>query len=293
MKKRIIILAILIVLLIGGFVIGAYALSDSAKKEEDKPTTETKTKKTESTPKEDNKKAETEKQETTKDSVTDDKDVVTKGSSDAEKNTPTKNKTDSTNQNGNQSEATQTFSLSTTGFKTSNVAPVLGGEVTTTYLSSSPSFQKIFQNLTIEINQYKVEHVVNANKTVNASSPESYLANKNGYVITLDISIKNNSSQDKMYKADQISLVGANEFVGGSLDNFVPTNFHLSGSKADPYNFTAGKTARGLLTFTMTEAVYTDLATDSKIGVPNPDKFDSNISQDKAGDDIVVAFPVK
>ncbi|MBC6297203.1 DUF5068 domain-containing protein [Listeria sp. FSL L7-1517] len=293
MKKRIFILTILIVILIGGVVIGAYALNDTPTKEADKQTTETKTKKSAATPKEENEPTQTDKQETTKDSVTDDKETVTKGSSEVEKNTPSKNNTDSTSPENNENETTPTFSLSTTGFKYSNVKPVLGGTVTTTYLSSSPSFQKIFQNLTIEINQYKVEHVVDANKTVNASNPESYLANKNGYVITLDLSIKNTSTKDKMYKADQISLVGANEFVGGSLDNFIPTNFHLLGSKADPYIFTAGKTARGLLTFTMTEALYNDLAMDPKIGVPNPDKFDSSVSQDKAGDNIVVAFPVK
>ncbi|EAH4443132.1 DUF5068 domain-containing protein [Listeria innocua] len=289
MKKRIIILAVLVVLLIGGVVIGVYANGNTAKDNEDKKTT---AKKATSTPKDTNKTVDTEKKDTVKDSVTDDKGVVTKGSSDIEKNAPAKSGGNSTESNTN-TPSTPAFSLSTSGFKTSNVASVLGGTVTTTYLSSSPSFQKIFQNLTIDVNQYKVEHVVGANKSVSASNPESYLANKNGYVITLDISIKNTSSKDKMYKADQITLVGANEFVGGSLDNFVPSNFHLIGSKSDPNNFAAGKTARGLLTFTMTEAVYNDLAADSKLGVPNPDKFDSTVPEEKAGDDVVVSFPVK
>ncbi|MBC1968920.1 DUF5068 domain-containing protein [Listeria sp. FSL L7-0233] len=280
MKKRIIILAVLVVLLIGGVVVGVYANGNSAKDNETKTTA----KKTTSTPK---KTTDTKKTEPTKDSVTDDKGVVTKGSSDVEKNAPAKSNGSSTDT------STPAFSLSATGFKTSNVSSVLGGTVTTTYLSSSPSFEKIFEYLTIEVNQYKVEHVVGANKSVSASNPESYLANKNGYVITLDLSIKNTSSKDKMYKADQITLVGANEFVGGSLDNFVPSNFHLIGSKADPNIFTAGKTARGLLTFTMTEDVYNDLAADSKIGVPNPDKFDASVSAANAGDDVVVSFPVK
>ncbi|MBC2127226.1 DUF5068 domain-containing protein [Listeria marthii] len=280
MKKRIIILAVLVVLLIGGVVVGVYANGNSAKDNEPKTTA----KKTTSTPK---KTTDTKKTEPTKDSVTDDKGVVTKGSSDVEKNAPAKSNGSSTDT------STPAFSLSAKGFKTSNVSSVLGGTVTTTYLSSSPSFEKIFEYLTIEVNQYKVEHVVGANKSVSASNPESYLANKNGYVITLDLSIKNTSSKDKMYKADQITLVGANEFVGGSLDNFVPSNFHLIGSKADPNIFTAGKTARGLLTFTMTEDVYNDLAADSKIGVPNPDKFDASVSAANAGDDVVVSFPVK
>ncbi|EAE8347214.1 DUF5068 domain-containing protein [Listeria monocytogenes] len=291
MKKRIIILAVLVVLLIGGVVIGVYASGNSAKDDNENKTT---AKKATSTPKkttDTEKKETTTKEATTKDSVTDDKGVVTKGSSDVDKNAPAKNNSSATDKNS--SSATPAFSLSSTGFKTSNVSSVLGGTVTTTYLSSAPSFEKIFENLTIEVNQYKVEHVVGANKAVSASNPESYLANKNGYVITLDISVKNTSSKDKMYKADQITLIGANEFVGGSLDNFVPSNFHLIGSKADPNIFTAGKTARGLLTFTMTEAVYNDLATDSKIGVPNPDKFDASVSEAKAGDDVVAAFPVK
>lgn len=299
MKKWIIIFTVLIILLVSGVVIGVYANSSNTDAKPDKAKTSTTTNKPKSTTKEEKKPADTatdkkdSSNETSKDTVTDDKGVVTKGSSDVEKNAPAKNSTGSKEQNKSETPTTPTFSLSTSGFKTSNVAPVLGGNVTTTYLSSTPSFQKIFQNLTIEINQYKVEHVVNADKNVSASNPESFLANKNGYVITLDISIKNTSTKDKMYKADQISLVGANEFAGGSLDNFVPSNYHLIGSKSDPYNFTAGKTARGLLTFTMTEDVYNDIASNPKIGVPNPDKFDSTISQDKAGDDIVVAFPVK
>ncbi|ACK39907.1 DUF5068 domain-containing protein [Listeria monocytogenes] len=289
MKKRIIILAVLVVLLIGGVVAGVYASGNSAKDNNKDNESKTTAKKTTSTPK---KTTDTEKKETTtKDSVTDDKGVVTKGSSDVEKNAPAKSNSSATDKSS--SPATPAFSLSTSGFKTSNVSSVLGGTVTTTYLSSSPSFEKIFENLTIEVNQYKVEHVVGANKAVSASNPESYLANKNGYVITLDISVKNTSSKDKMYKADQITLIGANEFVGGSLDNFVPSNFHLIGSKADPNIFTAGKTARGLLTFTMTESVYNDLAADSKIGVPNPDKFDASVSEAKAGDDVIAAFPVK
>ncbi|EAC3351929.1 DUF5068 domain-containing protein [Listeria monocytogenes] len=291
MKKRIIILAVLVVLLIGGVVIGVYASGNSAKDNNESKTT---AKKATSTPKkaiDTEKKETTTKEATTKDSVTDDKGVVTKGSSDVEKNAPAKNNSSATDKSN--SPTTPAFSLSSTGFKTSNVSSVLGGTVTTTYLSSAPSFEKIFENLTIEVNQYKVEHVVGANKAVSASNPESYLANKNGYVITLDISIKNTSAKDKMYKADQITLIGANEFVGGSLDNFVPSNFHLIGSKADPNIFTAGKTACGLLTFTMTEAVYNDLAADSKIGVPNPDKFDASVSEANAGDDVVASFPVK
>ncbi|EAE3522111.1 DUF5068 domain-containing protein, partial [Listeria monocytogenes] len=162
-----------------------------------------------------------------------------------------------------------------------------------TYLSSSKSFQKDFEALTLFINQYKVEHVINPTKEVSASNPESYLANKNGYVITLDISIKNNSKKDKMYKADQISLLGASKSVGGSLDNFTPSGFHLIGSSSDPYNFTAGKTARGLLTFTMDEATYNDLAKDSQIGVPDPSRFDSSSTKGSSQDNVVAPFPIK
>lgn len=100
---------------------------------------------------------------------------------------------------------TEAFSFSPSGFKVSTVESILGGDVTTTYLSSSKSFQKDFEALTLFINQYKVEHVINPTKEVSASNPESYLANKNGYVITLDISIKNNSKKIRCIK--QIKLV--------------------------------------------------------------------------------------
>ncbi len=82
MKKRIIILAVLVVLLIGGVVVGVYANGNSAKDNKDNES-KTTAKKATSTPK---KTTDTEKKETTtKDSVTDDKGVVTKGSSDVKK----------------------------------------------------------------------------------------------------------------------------------------------------------------------------------------------------------------
>lgn len=40
------------------------------------------------------------------------------------------------------------------------------------------------------------------NKVVSVSNLESYLVNKNGYVIILDIFIKNIFVKDKMYKVD-------------------------------------------------------------------------------------------
>ncbi|EAC3827790.1 TPA_asm: DUF5068 domain-containing protein [Listeria monocytogenes] len=281
MKKWMVIISIISLVAL----LGACGNNDNEKDQEDKSTTDSTTKKAKSSSNESNKAAETKENDTNDKAATTDK-----GSSN-----PTKEEKDtSTTTDTPKSPAkTEAFSFSPSGFKVSTVESILGGDVTTTYLSSSKSFQKDFEALTLFINQYKVEHVINPTKEVSASNPESYLANKNGYVITLDISIKNNSKKDKMYKADQISLLGASKSVGGSLDNFIPSGFHLIGSSSDPYNFTAGKTARGLLTFTMDEATYNDLAKDSQIGVPDPSRFDSSSTKGSSQDNVVAPFPIK
>lgn len=290
MKKWMVIISIISLVIL----LGACGKDDNEKKQAEKTTTESTTEKPESSSKETNKATETKKKDTTdssdKAATTDDKESTAP----KEEKKETSKSTDTKTQEKPKSPAkTEAFSFLTSGFKVSTVKSILGGDVTTTYLSSSKSFQKDFEALTFFINQYKVEHVVNSTKEVSASSPESYLANKNGYVVTLDISIKNNSTKDKMYKADQISLLGASKSVGGSLDNFVPSDFHLSGSSSDPYNFTAGKTARGLLTFTMDEATYNDLAKDSQIGVPDPSRFDSGDTKGSSQDNVVAPFPIK
>ncbi|SQC64993.1 Uncharacterised protein [Listeria fleischmannii subsp. fleischmannii] len=61
-----------------------------------------------------------------------------------------------------------------------------------------------------------------------------------------------------MYKAEEISLVGASKSTGGSLDNFVPSNYHLTGSTADSYVFSPGKTVEGYITYMMDDAKYED-----------------------------------
>lgn len=289
MKKWITIISIVSILAL----LGACGNDENTEKEKvDKTTTDTTAKKAKSTPKETNETADTKKNETADKATTTD-------SNETKTTVPKENKKASAPTNSSKTEAPKSttpkeaFSLSASGFKVSNVQPVLGGEVTTTYLSSSKSFQKDFESLTLSINQYKVEHVVGANKEVSTSNPESYLANKNGYVITLDISIKNRATTDKMYKADQISLLGSSKSVGGSLDNFVPSSFHLSGSSADPYNFSAGKTARGLLTFTMDEETYNNIAKNSQIGVPDPSRFDSSSTKNSSQDNIIAPFPIK
>ncbi|EAC7333409.1 DUF5068 domain-containing protein [Listeria monocytogenes] len=286
MKKWMVIISIISLVAL----LGACGNNDNEKDQVDKSTTDSTTKKAKTSSNESNKAAETKENDTNDKAATTDK-----GSSNPtkeEKDTSTT--TDTPKKETPKSPAkTKAFSFSPSGFKVSTAESILGGDVTTTYLSSSRSFQKDFEALTLFINQYKVEHVVNSTKEVSASNPESYLANKNGYVITLDISIKNNSKKDKMYKADQISLLGASKSIGGSLDNFIPSGFHLIGSSSDPYNFTAGKTARGLLTFTMDEATYNDLAKDSQIGVPDPSRFDSSSTKGSSQDNVVAPFPIK
>ncbi|EAD7657157.1 DUF5068 domain-containing protein [Listeria monocytogenes] len=285
MKKWMVIISIISLVAL----LGACGNNDNEKDQEDKSTTDSTTKKAKSSSNESNKAAETKENDTNDKAATTDK-----GSSNPTKEEKDTSTTDTPKKETPKSPAkTEAFSFSPSGFKVSTVESILGGDVTTTYLSSSKSFQKDFEALTLFINQYKVEHVINPTKEVSASNPESYLANKNGYVITLDISIKNNSKKDKMYKADQISLLGASKSVGGSLDNFIPSGFHLIGSSSDPYNFTAGKTARGLLTFTMDEATYNDLAKDSQIGVPDPSRFDSSSTKGSSQDNVVAPFPIK
>ncbi|EAD8910916.1 DUF5068 domain-containing protein [Listeria monocytogenes] len=286
MKKWMVIISIISLVAL----LGACGNNDNEKDQEDKSTTDSTTKKAKSSSNESNKAAETKENDTNDKAATTDKGI----SNPTKEEKDTSTTTDTPKKETPKSPAkTEAFSFSPSGFKVSTVESILGGDVTTTYLSSSKSFQKDFEALTLFINQYKVEHVINPTKEVSASNPESYLANKNGYVITLDISIKNNSKKDKMYKADQISLLGASKSVGGSLDNFIPSGFHLIGSSSDPYNFTAGKTARGLLTFTMDEATYNDLAKDSQIGVPDPSRFDSSSTKGSSQDNVVAPFPIK
>ncbi|EDE2228978.1 DUF5068 domain-containing protein, partial [Listeria monocytogenes] len=202
MKKWMVIISIISLVAL----LGACGNNDNEKDQVDKSTTDSTTKKAKTSSNESNKAAETKENDTNDKAATTDK-----GSSNPtkeEKDTSTT--TDTPKKETPKSPAkTEAFSFSPSGFKVSTAESILGGDVTTTYLSSSRSFQKDFEALTLFINQYKVEHVVNSTKEVSASNPESYLANKNGYVITLDISIKNNSKKDKMYKADQISLLGA------------------------------------------------------------------------------------
>lgn len=199
------------------------------------------------------------------------------------KNTPT-NKSSNTTQKAK-------FSLSSNGFKVSNVEPILGGNVSNVYLDNKASFIKIFRNLTIKINQTKVEKILSPTKKVAASDPESYLNGKDGYVVTLDVSIQNRSSKDVIYKANQISLMNGSKSVGGSLDNFVPSSYMLSGSSKDPFVFAPHKTARGLITYTMDAATYNSIKNNTKIGVINPDSFDTTV-KDK-DEDIVVPYTIK
>ncbi|WP_239256447.1 DUF5068 domain-containing protein [Listeria ilorinensis] len=226
---------------------------------------------------------------TQQDSMKDTADSSAQSSGDSSTTSNSKENSD-TDQNGTSTDGT--FSLSQTGFQVSNVLPITGGTVKTTYLSSSPSFVKDFDNLVITVNQYKVESVQGASKQMNAADPTSFLQNQDGYVVTLDVSIKNKTSQDITYKPDMINLVGANELTGGSLDNFVPSSYHLIGSQADPYVFTAGKTARGLLTFTMNNSKFDDLTKNSRIAVPSPSKIDANLKNQGDPNDVVTSFPV-
>ncbi|WP_099223121.1 DUF5068 domain-containing protein [Listeria costaricensis] len=227
---------------------------------------------------------------TQQDSTKDTADSNAQPSGDSSASSDEKTNSD-TNQDGTATSGT--FSLSTTGFQVSNVLPVTGGTVKTTYLSSSPSFVKDFDNLVITVNQYKVESVQGATKQIDAADPTSFLQNQDGYVVTLDVSIKNKTGQDITYKPDMINLVGASELTGGSLDNFVPSSYHLIGSEADPYVFTAGKTARGLLTFMMNNSKFEDLAKNSRIAVPSPSKIDANLKNQGDPNDVVASFPVR
>lgn len=244
------------------------------------------------------KKADSDKQTTTK-KETSDKDNKSDQSTTTGTKTPTTKKEDPTKETPAKKPATPkdsskttkgAFSLSPEGFKVSNVAPILGGNVTNIYVNSDASFVKIFRNLTITINQVKAEKLTAPTKKAPASDPQSYLNGKNGYVVTLDVSIQNRSNKDVIYKANEISLMNASKSVGGSLDNFVPDAYKLVGSKKDPFVFAPHKTARGLVTFTMDEATYDSIKNNTKIGVLNPDDFDNTL-KDK-DDDIVVPYNI-
>lgn len=171
--------------------------------------------------------------------------------------------------------------ISKATFQTSNVLPITGGQVETVSGNYNPSFIKGFNSLVVRVNQYKVERVQNPTKEIDVYSPESYMQN-GGYVVTLDVSIFNETTKNIMYKAEQISLVGASKSTGGSLDNFVPSNYHLTGSTADPYVFSPGKTVEGYITYMMDDAKYEDFKAKPSIAVPSPSKFDASVPKNDA-----------
>ncbi|WP_163652476.1 DUF5068 domain-containing protein [Listeria sp. PSOL-1] len=200
------------------------------------------------------------------------------------------NQTNEDNKAAKQKAATS-FSLSTEGFKVSNLLPVVGGTVRTAYLNSTPALKKDFGNLVFEINQYKVEHVKNATKQVPQTTPESYLAKREGYLVTIDLTVKNKTSKNIMYKPDMINIKSATQSAGGSMDNFVPSAFHLSGSK-DPYQFLAGKSTRGLVTYMLDVPKYNALKKETKIVLPNPNSIDSNSPKSTDSKDAVLNFKI-
>lgn len=202
------------------------------------------------------------------------------------------NKDTSENSNGDTSETTkQTIAapqISKAAFSTSNVLPITGGEVTTVYGNYSPSFIKDFNSLVVRINQYKVERVQNPTKEMDVYSPESYMK-KGGYVVTLDVSIFNKTTKNITYKAEQINLVGKSKSTGGSLDNFIPNNYHLTGSTADPYVFSPGKTAEGFITYMMDDTKYADFKASPSVAVPSPGVFDASLPKTEAA---VATLPI-
>lgn len=167
---------------------------------------------------------------------------------------------------------TGTFSLTPAGFKQSAVAPKTGGTVSLVYLNTTPETAD-FGPLKVTIKQYKLESVTGSNKKMDPYSPESYLANQDGFVVTADVVIENTSASNINYLAERIQINGGGISKGASLENFVPTAYQLSGSATSHNIFPAKSKREGAITYMLNKENYYTLVHLTKLVVPNPNEF--------------------
>ncbi|MBA3927858.1 DUF5068 domain-containing protein [Listeria rustica] len=167
---------------------------------------------------------------------------------------------------------TAAFSLSTDGFKQSAVAPKTGGTVSLVYLNTTPQTAD-FGPLKVTVKQYKLESVTGANKKMDPYSPESYLANQDGFVVTADVIVENTTANNINYLAERIQINGGGISKGASLENFVPTAYQLSGSPSAHNIFPAKTKREGTITYMLNKQNYYTLVHLTKLVVPNPNDF--------------------
>lgn len=164
------------------------------------------------------------------------------------------------------------FSLSADGFKQSAVAPKTGGTVSLVYLNTTPQTAD-FGPLKVTVKQYKLESVTGANKKMDPYSPESYLANQDGFVVTADVIVENTTASNINYLAERIQINGGGISKGASLENFVPTAYQLLGSPSAHNMFPAKSKREGAITYMLNKQNYYTLVHLTKLVVPNPNDF--------------------
>ncbi|WP_118907654.1 DUF5068 domain-containing protein [Listeria weihenstephanensis] len=181
------------------------------------------------------------------------------------------------------------FSLTPEGFKQSAVAPKTGGTVALINLNTQPQTAD-FGPLKVTVKQYKVESVTGANKKMDPYSPESYLANQDGFVVTADVIIENTTTSNINYLAERIQINGGGVSKGASLENFVPTAYQLSGSTASQTTFPAKSKREGAITYMLNKENYYTLVHLTKLVVPNPNDFAEKPLQTKTNKAIDLDF---
>ncbi|MBC2117365.1 DUF5068 domain-containing protein [Listeria booriae] len=286
--KKLLMVGMMSAMLVGLAACGSDADSKSAESDKATPKTEEKevAKKAETTKQDVNSDTDANKQteeKQDKESTTAKEDTPTtekaeeKTSEPAAQNDTTKETTDTAKTEEKTPEQKQAatagaFSLTPAGFKQSAVAPKTGGTVSLVYLNTTPETAD-FGPLKVTVKQYKLESVAGANKKMDPYSPESYLANQDGFVVTADVVIENTSASNINYLAERIQINGGGISKGASLENFVPTAYQLSGSATSHNIFPAKSKREGAITYMLNKDNYYTLVHLTKLVVPNPNDF--------------------
>ncbi|EUJ22675.1 hypothetical protein PGRAN_12004 [Listeria grandensis FSL F6-0971] len=276
--RRIAMLGVASIMLLGLAACGSGADSDNSKSDEATPKTEEKAaKKEEASTKQDVGSDSDAKDQTDakqdKEEVTTKEDTPTTTDKEATtSDTPADNSKTENKVATEQKRTATTFSLSADGFKQSAVASKTGGTVSLVYLNTTPQTAD-FGPLKVTVKQYKLESVTGANKKMDPYSPESYLANQDGFVVTADVIVENTSASSINYLAERIQINGGGISKGASLENFVPTAYQLSGNTAAHNIFPAKSKREGAITYMLNKDNYYTLVHLTKLIVPNPNDF--------------------
>lgn len=276
--KKLLMVGTMSVMVLGLAACGSGADSKSSESEEQTPKTEEKqvTKETDKAKQDVNSSEDTKEQtEATQDKeVTTQEDVPTTEDTqekEGEATTPDQ-KVETPETDKKTATTTAAFSLSADGFKRSAVAPKTGGTVSLVYLNTT-SQTADFGPLKVTVKQYKLESVTGANKKMDPYSPESYLANQDGFVVTADVIVENTTASNINYLAERIQINGGGISKGASLENFVPTAYQLSGSPSAHNMFPAKSKREGAITYMLNKQNYYTLVHLTKLTVPNPNDF--------------------